>query len=374
MRGKLRKAKLRTGKFSLYIDYYPPVWNPHTLRYTRREFLKLYLYPKPTTDLERQENALAKEIAGKIYIKRMKSLMLDAHGIFNKDVLEGDFYQFYERFVWKKRKDELETAVHHSALQHLKSWRPEQLKFKFVDELFLEGFKHYLKSATFLKSEINRLKPNSQAVYYDKVASVIHQAFIERYLPEDYTLRVSRISNVASEAEKLDIDDFALLQATPCPDDLVYRSSVFAYLSGFRFSAVEAFLWEHLHYSQILDCWYVNIIDPKTSRPVKYFICQEAVDVLGERKGDSDPVFPNLTYYRVRQGLRIWFAKAGLTNKARFHNWRRRYASNLTFNDVDAFVIKSMLNHKHISTTQIYIDVDEAKRAEAANRITLPKK
>jgi integrase len=374
MRGKLRKAKLRSGKYSLYIDYYPPVWNPHTLSYTRREFLRLYLYPAPKTDLERKENALAKEIAGKIYIKRMKSLLLDAQGIFNKDILEGDFYHYYESFIRKKSRDEIEISLHSSALKHLKNWRPEQLKFKFIDELFLEGFKQYLKSATFLKSEINRLKPNSQANYYDKVASVVNQAFIDRHLPEDYTLRVKRIPNVETLAEKLDLDDFSILQVTPCPDELVYRSSVFAYLSGFRYSAVEVFKWGHLHYSEILKCWYVNLIDPKTDRPIKHFICQEAINILGERKGDADPVFLWLTYYRVRQGLKIWFEKAGLQNKARFHNWRRRYASNLTLNDVDAFVIKSMLNHKNISTTQIYIDVDEVKRAEAASKMGLPKK
>jgi len=374
MRGKLRKAKLDTGKYSLYIDYYPPVWNPHTLRYTRREYLKLYLYPKPKTDLEKQENALAIQIAEKIYVKRMKSLMLDAQGIFNKDVLEGDFYQYYEGFIRKKSKDEVETSVHTSAIQHLKTWRPEYLKFKFIDELFLEGFKQYLKSATFLKSEVNKLKPNSQAIYYDKVASVVQQAFIERYLPEDYTLRVKRIPNVESQAEKLDIDDFAILQRTPCPDPMVYRSSIFAYLSGFRYSAIEALRWEDLLYSSTLACWYVNIIDPKTDRLIKHFICQEAVEILGKRKADTDPVFPNISYYRVRKGLKEWFHDAGLSKKARFHNWRRRYASNLTFNDVDGFIIKSMLHHKHMSTTDIYIDVDEVKRADAANKMKLPKK
>lgn len=25
----LRQEKLRSGKLSLYLDYYPPIWNPH---------------------------------------------------------------------------------------------------------------------------------------------------------------------------------------------------------------------------------------------------------------------------------------------------------------------------------------------------------
>jgi len=349
------------------------VWNPHTNRYTRREYLSLYLHKNPANALEREENTLSTEIAGKIYIKRMKSLMLDAHGIFNKDILEGDFYHYFKTFIKKKEKDDIETPLYISAFCHLKKWRPENLKFKHIDELFLAGFKSYLKSANFIKSKTNRLKPNSQASYYDKIAAVVHHAFVDRYLPEDYTLRVQRIPNEASLAEKLELEDFEKLNATPYDDELVYRSSVFAYLSGFRYSAIEAFRWKHLKYSDTLNCSYVYLIDPKTDRPIKHFISPEAVDILGERGNDEDPVFADLTYYRVRKGLQKWFKAAGLENKARFHNWRRRYASNLNYNDVDLYVIKEMLNHKKVSTTELYIDVHETTKAKAANKMTIRK-
>ena len=36
MRGKLRAKKLVSGKLSLYIDYYPPVWNPQKKVSTNR--------------------------------------------------------------------------------------------------------------------------------------------------------------------------------------------------------------------------------------------------------------------------------------------------------------------------------------------------
>lgn len=88
MRGKLRKKLLKSGKYSLYIDYYPPVWNPQKQIYTRREFLDLHIHPNPVTSIEKKQNQLHQEIAEKIYIKRMKALMLDANGIFNPDVLE----------------------------------------------------------------------------------------------------------------------------------------------------------------------------------------------------------------------------------------------------------------------------------------------
>ena len=61
MRGKLRKKLLKSGRYSLYIDYYPPVWNRQKQSYTRREFLNLYLHRNPVTSLEKKENLLIRK-------------------------------------------------------------------------------------------------------------------------------------------------------------------------------------------------------------------------------------------------------------------------------------------------------------------------
>ncbi|KYP16164.1 hypothetical protein [Flavihumibacter sp. CACIAM 22H1] len=105
MRGKLRKKLLKSGKYSLYIDYFPPVWNPQKQVYTRREYLKLHLHSSPVTSMEKKENLLYQEIAEKIFIKRMKALMLDANGLFNKDALEADFFVYALNFIRGKQKE-----------------------------------------------------------------------------------------------------------------------------------------------------------------------------------------------------------------------------------------------------------------------------
>lgn len=40
----------KTGHIALYLDYYPPIRNPKTMKQTRREYLGLYIYAKPTCD------------------------------------------------------------------------------------------------------------------------------------------------------------------------------------------------------------------------------------------------------------------------------------------------------------------------------------
>lgn len=53
----LLKRPIKNGKLTLYLDFYPPVRNPETMKLTRREFLGIYIFAKPKTVAEREYNA-----------------------------------------------------------------------------------------------------------------------------------------------------------------------------------------------------------------------------------------------------------------------------------------------------------------------------
>ncbi|WP_431213750.1 tyrosine-type recombinase/integrase [Puia sp. P3] len=368
MRGALRQKKLKTGRYSLYIDYYPPVWNPIKKEYTRREFLKLYLHVNPTTSLQILENNLYTEIAEKIYIKRMKGLMLDVNGIFNQDALEGDFFEYAKNFIAGKQREKIDTVHYETAMKYVKKWVGDNLKFRHIDEILLKKFKDFLLTTDSLKSKFAKLKQNSAASYYDKFAAIVQEAFYDRYLTEDYTLRVDRISNVDVDRQIPDDAELQLLLENPCEDELVFRSSMLALLSGFRFSAVKILRWNHLHYSPPLDAWYFQIIDPKPSRSFRQYISKQALEILGERKGTDELIFPDLEYHRTRRILKAWFASVGLEEKGKFHNWRHMYATKLIEEGEDIYVVKTMLNHKHIQTTEIYAKVPAKLRVKASRK------
>ena len=46
---RLRTRAITLGRHSLYLDIYPPVFNPVTGKKSRREFLNLYTYDNPET-------------------------------------------------------------------------------------------------------------------------------------------------------------------------------------------------------------------------------------------------------------------------------------------------------------------------------------
>ena len=61
----LRQKPLRNDRISLYLDYYPAIRNPYTMKMSRREFLGIYIYAKPVNE---ERSIKAREIG----IKRIK--------------------------------------------------------------------------------------------------------------------------------------------------------------------------------------------------------------------------------------------------------------------------------------------------------------
>ena len=52
----LRQKPLRNDRISLYLDYYPAIRNPYTMKMSRREFLGIYIYAKPKNEQQRMFN------------------------------------------------------------------------------------------------------------------------------------------------------------------------------------------------------------------------------------------------------------------------------------------------------------------------------
>ena len=50
---RLREQKNKSGRISLYLDFYPPIYDADKKKETRRKFINIYLYENQKTELKR---------------------------------------------------------------------------------------------------------------------------------------------------------------------------------------------------------------------------------------------------------------------------------------------------------------------------------
>lgn len=47
----LRQREITAGRKSLYLDFYPAIRDPYTMKMTRREYWGIYIYSRPRTEM-----------------------------------------------------------------------------------------------------------------------------------------------------------------------------------------------------------------------------------------------------------------------------------------------------------------------------------
>ncbi len=91
----LREKKLMHGKRGLYLDFYPPITHPETLKETRREHLRLNIFEKPKTETEKEHNKETKMLAENIRAQRQLEFQAGVYGFVTVRNKQKDFIAYF---------------------------------------------------------------------------------------------------------------------------------------------------------------------------------------------------------------------------------------------------------------------------------------
>lgn len=53
---KLRRKPITQGRESLYLDYYPPIRDPETMKMIHKEYLGIYIFQEPQNQIQKEYN------------------------------------------------------------------------------------------------------------------------------------------------------------------------------------------------------------------------------------------------------------------------------------------------------------------------------
>ena len=376
MKIHLKQKKLKSGKTSLYIEFYKGYMTNEEgkIKHNRDfEYLELYLTTDPKSASERKENNEQLELANQILAIRKAEVYQGKYELQNNHKGKTNFLEFYtqkkeERYQTKGNYDNWEAAQ-----KHLEAYCPQNITFNDIDVDFIKSFKKYLDTVAVTKSE-KKLSQNTKHTYYNKFKATLNAAFEEGYLSENLSKKVKGFTMGESKREYLTHEEVQKLSQTKCKLPILKRAFIFSVLSGIRWSDINKLVWSEVRdegLDELQNPIHRILFTQKKTDGVEYlYISEQARQLLGNRGDHNDRVFRGLRYSaHMNMQLLRWCMDAGITKHITFHSARHTNAVLLLENGADIYTVSKRLGHREIRTTEIYAKIVDKKMKEAANII-----
>jgi len=169
----VRKRKGANGKMHLYLDYYPPVFNPITRVSRRHESLGMFVYEDPKNQMEKNYNDEMMKLAEAVRCKRSIAVMNNDLGFIEESFADKDFLEFFEYVSRHKDKSWTFSRAYFSKFMNGKC------RFKDLTIQLAEDYKMWLINGLYVdpKSEDKRkrkpLNNNTISKYYTIFRAVL---------------------------------------------------------------------------------------------------------------------------------------------------------------------------------------------------------
>ena len=244
------------------------------------------------------------------------------------------------------------------------------IPFRKINVKLLEDLKLFMLTAPQGGNKKGTLSQNSAATYFSIVKAGLHRAFIDEYLTVDIAAKVKGIPELKVKRETLTLEEAELLAQTPCENEVLKRAFFFAILTGIRLCDIHELTWGEIQKTS--TGWRVDFTQRKT-HVVDYLpINEQAYSLCGEPGEHDQQIFAGLTGSSwISRPLKKWIAASGIKKHITFHCSRHTFATLQLENGTDIFVVKGMLGHTNVKTTQIYAHIVDKSKRNAAEALQI---
>jgi len=371
----LRQRKIISkGQDSLYLEYYKgsyktPEGKVRPIR--DYEYLNLYVFPKPKTHEQKEQNRHVLDLARAIKAKRELEIKNGQHGFASGFEVDASLLGYFAEQVEKKISSKNTEGNWKSALKHLRLFVQadyhEGITFRAVDRDFCEKFKAFLSERARTTAG-ERLSSASQNSYFAKFKACLRQAVKDRVIQNNPSEGVVLPRVVSHKREYLTHEELLRLVKAECRYDVLKRAFLFSCLTGLRWSDIHKMTWKEVQQTDI--GWRVTFHHQKTKNLQYLDISGQARELLGKKAGMDDRVFIGLKYSSyMNVALMQWMLKADITKDITFHCGRHTFAVLQLEYGTDIVTLKELMGHNELKTTMIYTQIMDKRKLDAVNRI-----
>ena len=405
---KLGAKVLNDGRESLFLDFYfgySKVFNEKTGKETikknrRREYLSLYLWQAPRTQLERQQNKELLEIAKKIRFEREQELKEDKLGYrLKKEEVELNYLDFmadYHASYTKKDANQIRRArtvfidflidpkgkllpekiTGAMTKEEKEAIRKSNAKKEAQREKKAQGLvvrpqqltKDLMKA--FTEYLINRFTGEGAHTVYGRFKKMILAALDKDIITKNPCRGVSIKKDYGQlKKEILSQEEIVLLANTHYekenPD--IHRAFIFCLYCGLRWCDVKDLTYANVDYSnKLLKFEQSKTKAHSAASGVVIPLNDGLLHLIGQPKDGNrnQIIFPLPSHTMCLKALRHWVARAGIQKHITWHCARHSCGTNLLSNGANIKTVASILGHSGLAHTEKYTRaVDSLKQA-----------
>jgi integrase len=343
------RARQNKHDFTLVLDF-----KANGIR--KQEYLKIRLstiVKKRMTDLDR--NALA--LAEQILLKRSMEIANDEYDLQNTN--NNSFVLYLLNYIDNRiNNNDKQTNKLLGLKKHYLAFNQREISFKQMRPTYIDEFKQFL---------LKQVSPITARGYYSIFCQSIKQAKINGLIKTNPCNEVKKIPTSYSQRTFLTLDEVTRLHNTDNPHPDSKRAFLFACFSGLRYADVVAMKWSQIERNG--DGVILHFQQQKTGRWEMMYLADQAVEYLGDPKGDDDLVFAPLSKKRLRLNLIKWSKDAGIKKHVTFHVARHTFATMALNLGVDLKTVSKLLGHSEIKTTEIYAKILDKTKQEAVKKL-----
>lgn len=354
---RLRVKKLTDGSKSLFLAAY------HNGRY-EYEFLRMYLIPEIDARAK-ERNADTLRIATEIKNQRIKQYYNSLAGIesYGEDILLTSWI-----IKATENKSDNTKDSYRKLLLHIKNFtNGKPITLRQVNRQFCEDFIKYMRRQNDPRSLTPKtIKENTVWLYYTKFAALMNKAVKSGYISNNPFQRIDDDIKPSKNKVRrgfLTIEEVRALMAAPCRHESVKRAFLFSCFCGLRISDVRKLRYEDIQQSQ--GGHFVQIVQQKTKEPLFVPLSKSAMQYVGN--GKKGIIFDLPIASHLNYTIDKWAERAGITKKISYHISRHTFAVSMVTAGADIYTISKLMGHTNVTTTQIYADLLDSKKAEAVS-------
>lgn len=392
---KIGAKLLKNGMESLFLDFYygfNMVYDekmgqgkPQKIR--ERKSLKLYLYHKPSTPIQRQDNKDILILAEKIRYEKAQELLEQERG-YRVEIKQAplnfiSFFQDYINDYTKKDKRVIQMAYNRfidfltETREYNKYAKARNIKPQHIDRDMIQTFTEYLQ---------HRSTGEGAKTIYKRFKKV-YKAMAVKY---NFNYQAPFI-DADGKAISIKVDDSVIIKDFLSPNEI--KQLIATHYKGENQQIRSAFIFclnTGLRYCDVKDLCYSNI--DEANRVLTYEqnktkghsnhskvtipLSDKVMDLIGNiPNGNKDvQIFTLPSHTMCLKALRRWVKLAGIDKHITWHCARHSYGTNLAQVAADygysIRLVQESMGHSSLKYTERYTRVVDKQKKDAMQQLS----